>query len=164
MSTEEPPVVFDTVVLSNFAASESIDWLCSQFSAPRTVNAVERELRRGRTEGYTFVERAIDALEAEITVLEADETIVERFSEHVDTGEAEALAAALQSNGIIATDDMAARELAREHDIQTTGSVGILADGVQRNELDSETADRWLSTWIQVTGYYSPIDSIEELL
>ena len=164
MTVEEPPVVFDTVVLSNFAASESIDWLCSRFRAPRTVKAVERELRRGGAEGYTFVERAIDVLGVEIAVVEADESTVERFSERVDTGEAEALAAAVRLDGIVATDDRAARELARESDISFTGSVGVLADGVHRGELDVETADRWLAEWIRVTGYYSPIETVEELL
>lgn len=66
MSAEGLPIVFDTVVLSNFAASESIDWLCSRFCTPRTVAAVERELRRGQAEGYTFVEHAIDRLGEEI--------------------------------------------------------------------------------------------------
>jgi predicted nucleic acid-binding protein len=163
MSAEEP-VVFDTVVLSNFAASASIDWLCSRFSTPRTVDAVERELRRGQAEGYTFVERAIDALGADLIVVETDEATVERFSECVDTGEAEAIAAATHLNGIVATDDRAARELARESEISFTGSVGILANGVHRGELDVETADRWLSEWIRVTGYYSPIKTVEELL
>jgi predicted nucleic acid-binding protein len=164
MSAEEPPVVFDTVVLSNFAASDSLDWLCGRFRAPRTVGAVGRELRRGRAEGYTFVERAIDALATKIMVSDTDEAAVEQFSEHVDTGEAEALAAAARLDGIVATDDGTARELARERDISFTGSVGIIADGVRRGELDAETADRWLAEWIRTAGYYSPIETVEELL
>ena len=164
MSAEELPIVFDTVVLSNFAASESIDWLCSRFREPCTTAAVARELRRGRTEGYTFVGRAIDALGTRIAVVEADEAAAERFSEHVDAGEAEALAAAVQLDGIVPTDDMAARGLARESDISFTGSVGIIADGVRRGELDVETADRWLSAWVQVAGYHSPTETVTELL
>lgn len=164
MSAEGLPIVFDTVVLSNFAASESIDWLCSRFCTPRTVAAVERELRRGQAEGYTFVERAIDRLGEEIIVVEAHEATIERFSERVDTGEAEALAAAIRFDGVVATDDMAARELARERDISFTGSVGILADGVHRDELDVKTADRWLAEWVRIAGYHSPIETVEELL
>ena len=164
MSAEELPIVFDTVVLSNFAASESINWLCSRFRTPRTVPAVERELRRGQAEEYAFVEGAIDALGTGITVVEADEATVERFAERVDSGEAEALAAAVQRDGIVATDDVAAREVARENGISFTGSIGILANGVHRGEIDRETADQWLSEWIRVAGYYSPVETVEELL
>jgi predicted nucleic acid-binding protein len=97
-------------------------------------------------------------------IVEADEATIERFAERVDTGEAEALAAAIHFDGVVATDDMAARKLARERDISFTGSVGILADGVHRDELDVKTADRWLSEWVRIAGYHSPIETVGELL
>lgn len=35
---------------------------------------------------------------------------------------------------------------------------------VLSNFAASGSADRWLRTWMETTGYYSPVDSIEELL
>lgn len=157
-------VVFDTVVLSNFAASGTIDRLANWFEAPQTVPAVRSELRRGRDEGYQFTIRALDALDDEIPVVEPPVDIADTYGTFVDSGEASVLALAKSRGGIAATDDRAARQLAREREISVTGSVGILADAIERDRLDSETADRWLRTWQSATGYYSPVDSVDELL
>ncbi|WP_276299713.1 hypothetical protein [Halorussus lipolyticus] len=167
------PIVFDTTVLSNFARSRSINWLVSATAIPVTVPEVERELQRGRDEGYDYLQPALDWLKpgesapedsvTEIRVLEP--TPVDGEPDPIarlDRGEAHAFRKTWP-DWVLATDDLDARRLAKEHEVGITGSVGILADGVARDELTVETADDWLETW-ERAGYRSPVESIEELL
>lgn len=158
------PVVLDTVVLSNFAASGSLDLLSSILHRPCTVPDVRRELERGAGEGYEFTRRALDAIDDGISLVEPPDVATSRFREELDAGEAAVLALAADRDGIAATDDRAARTLARETGITVTGSVGILVHAVERGALTPATADAWIDRWIDVTGYYSPVESIEELL
>ncbi len=92
------------------------------------------------------------------------DTVDERVYAGLDGGETDALIVAMQHEGILASDDGAARDRAREYGVPVTGSLGILADGVRRNELPLETAETWLETWIADNGYYSPVESVAELL
>lgn len=167
------PIVFDTTVLSNFARSRSVSWLVSATAIPITVPAVERELRRGRDEGYDYLQPALDWLKhgelapndsaTEIRILEPTLSDGEPDAiAKLDRGEAHALREAWP-NWVLATDDLDARRLAKEHEVGVTGSVGILADGVARDELKVEAADDWLETW-ERAGYRSPVESIAELL
>jgi len=82
----------------------------------------------------------------------------------LDPGEAEALVAAHTAGGTLVTDDGAARTLAAEYDVVLTGSIGLLVRGVVREELTVETADQWLTTWIDERNYYAPVDSVTAAL
>jgi len=62
------------------------------------------------------------------------------------------------------TDDGPARALAAEYDIALTGSIGLLVRGVVLKELTVETADEWLTTWIEERNYYAPVDSVTAAL
>jgi predicted nucleic acid-binding protein len=75
-----------------------------------------------------------------------------------------ALRGAVERDGTIATDDLAARRLATELDVPVTGSIGLLVLGIKREHIDSETADEWLEVWRDERGYYAPIESVTELL
>lgn len=159
------PVVFDTVVLSNFAMSDSVEWLADRFERPWTVPAVEAEIGRGKAEGYGFLGRLDDLLGGAIRIVEPDMgTVDKHVYADLDSGETDALIVAIQHEGILASDDGAARDRAREYGVPVTGSIGVLADGVRRNELSLETAEQWLETWITDNGYYSPVESVAELL
>lgn len=158
------PVVLDTVVLSNFAASRSVEVLTSLLPRPVTVPEVRRELKRGVAEGYAFTSRALEPLGSSVTIVEPPSESVQRFEQNVDAGEAAVLAVADDQNGIAASDDRPARTLADEAGIPVTGSIGILLHAIETDELTVTTADAWIERWIEVTGYYSPVDSIEELL
>lgn len=173
MSDGPTPIIFDTTVLSNFARSRSINWLVQTTMIPVTVPAVERELQRGRDEGYDYLQPALDWLKhGELTPSEPiNEIRVLRPTppDHepeavakLDRGEAHALRGAWP-DWVLATDDLDARQLSKKHDVSVTGSVGILADGVSRDKLTVELADNWLETW-EEAGYRSPVESITELL
>ena len=67
------PVCLDATVLSNFASSETVDQLIAILDRPVTVPAVEAELERGRSEGYDFLEDALDSLGGEIELVDTRE-------------------------------------------------------------------------------------------
>ncbi|MXR43019.1 hypothetical protein GRX01_16940 [Halobaculum sp. WSA2] len=159
------PVVLDATVLSNYASTDSVTWLTTTLDTLQTVPAVRDELEQGREVGYAYLEHALDVLES--GRIEIAETAPEQLQQdypkvqtRLDPGEAEALVAAHTADGTLVTDDGPARSLTTEYDIALTGSIGLLVRGVVRDELTVETADQWLTTWIDEQNYYAPVDSV----
>ncbi|UHQ98731.1 hypothetical protein HYG81_22490 (plasmid) [Natrinema zhouii] len=164
-----PPVVLDATVLSNFASTESVTWLTSVLENLTTVPAVERELQRGTENGYPYLENALKAIETGHIPLEesAPEQLEQAYPtirDQLDLGEAEAFVVADRTGGTLVTDDGAARDLASTYEIDLTGSIGILVRGVVREKLTVETADSWLTTWIDECSYYAPVESVSDVL
>ncbi|WP_223301725.1 hypothetical protein [Haladaptatus sp. R4] len=151
------------------------------------------ELEQGVEDGYGFLERALSELPpktvssaeigCEISAPRLNSSFVDmmspRLNRELDTGEAHALAVALDESTwkrhahigghdeysiIFASDDGDARTLARDLDVQVTGSIGILVHGIRKDMLSVKTADEWLRAWVEDIGYYSPVDSVEEVL
>lgn len=168
--SQEKPLVLDATVLSNFASSGSVSWMTSSFSGLETPPSVEKELRTGVEEGHSFLKAAVRAIDdAEISVSGSAGEVVtppeaRRVFQRLDPGEAEALVIAERTGGTIATDDMAARELADVRGVPTTDSIGLLASGVHRDLLSVDTADEWLETWRNERGYYAPVESVSEVV
>lgn len=166
----EQPVVLDTTVLSNFAASESTNWLVDFIERPAFAPAVGQELEQGLAEGHKFLADATDCIRdlpplPDVGRTEIGERITaSRIRDSLDSGEAESLILAHEQGGTLATDDLAARRLAGEADIPVTGSIGLLVVGIKRGELDVTTADEWLDTWRADRGYYSPVESLGEII
>ena len=169
------PIVLDTTVLSNYALSNAIEWLVQAVKIPVTVHAVRQELENGVKEGYEYLENAITHMELMDSVPNAPRNKISVVNlgglprndapeamKKLDRGEAHALYKAWPE-GILATDDLDARKLAKKRDVYVTGSVGLLADGVLRDELSTDTANEWLQTW-EEAGYRSPVESVTELL
>lgn len=154
------PVVLDATVLSNLAVTDDLDLLGTLPARCVTVPAVTDELRAGVEAGYDHLERAIDATD-EIAV---EEKPGKNIRDTLDKGETYALSAAQQRTGTLATDDLPARELATERDIELTGSVGILVRLVVHNELSVDEADAILGQWITDARYRSPVESVSEVL
>jgi len=163
------PVILDATVLSNYASTDSVSWLTTTLDALQTVPAVRTELEQGREVGYAYLEHALDVLESgEISIAEtAPEQLQQDYpavQTRLDPGEAEALVAAHTADGTLVTDDGPAPTLAAEYDTALTGSIGLLVRGVGREELTVETADQWLTTWIDERNYYAPVDSVTAAL
>jgi predicted nucleic acid-binding protein len=154
------PVVLDATVLSNLAVTDDLDFFDALPARFVTVAAVTDELRAGVEAGYDHLERAIDATD-EIAV---EEKPGKDILENLDRGETYALSAAQQRTGTLATDDLPARELATERDIELTGSVGILIRLVVHTELSVDEADAILAQWITDAQYRSPVESVSEVL
>jgi len=163
------PIVLDATVLSNFASTDSVTWLTTTLEDLQTVPAVRTELENGREAGYTYLNHALSVLESgDIGVVEtAPEQLQQDYPEiedRLDPGEAEALVAAHTAGGTLVTDDGTARTLAADYDVALTGSIGLLVRGVVRGELPVETADEWLTAWIEERNYYAPVDSVTAAL
>ena len=161
-----PQLVFpDATVISNFASTSSVEFLVHLLEAPIVVPAVRDEIERGVKHGHEYLTSAVEAFDNGLTVSDVPPEI-ERVSLHerLDPGETEALRGAVERNGTIATDDLAARRLATELDVSVTGSVGLLVLGIKREHIDSETADEWIDIWRTERGYYAPVESVTELI
>ena len=193
-SQRETLVVLDATVLSNFAYIDEMDFLASTFSNVETVYKVAQELYAGVDDGYTFLTRALDLLPTDIesgisssqmqttpcvkVAIVMDGAVEDDLKNHgLDAGEAHALthAVATSQHGnsqenwgynevVFASDDQDARREARDRGVAVIGTVGILARGVDRDAFSLEQADVWLDALVEETGYYSPVDSIAEVL
>lgn len=159
------PIVVDTTVLSNFASTDSISFLIAVLESPMVVPAVRDELKRGLDTGHDYLDTAVDALSDELPVrpLSSDRDS-QHIRERLNLGEAESLLAAIEHDGTLATDDLAARKVADQRDVPVTGSIGLLVLGIEHDHIDRETADEWLDTWREQRGYYAPVESVTEIL
>jgi predicted nucleic acid-binding protein len=159
------PVFLDTTVLSNFASTGAVAFLVEVLDSPVVVPAVRDEVERGRRFGHDYLATAVEAFGDGLRAGGCPrEPETGRLRERLDAGEAEALRGAIKCDGTLATDDLAARRLADDRDVQVTGSVGLLVLGIERELITSETANEWLDTWRDVRGYYAPVERIEEVV
>lgn len=159
------PCFLDATVLSNFASTSSTGWLVDLLEHPAVVHAVRDELVAGREFGHEFLEDTLDVIGTQVELIEVSETSGSpTYREQLDLGEADSVRAAVENGGTLATDDLAARTVAKRHEVAVTGSVGLLVRGIERGSLDTEIADRWLDTWRRQRSYYAPIERISEAL
>lgn len=162
------PLVLDATVLSNFASSDSVDWLAQSVNEPVVPVAVRNELHRGVHAGHDFLQRAADVCDRPLVRVVRTSVTSEKetdpYTATLDQGEAAALVHATDVGGVLATDDGVARREARSRSVALTGSIGLLVRGVVTDSLDIERAQRWFQTWVEERGYYAPVDSVREAL
>jgi predicted nucleic acid-binding protein len=157
------PSVLDTTVLSNFAYIDQL-WVVAGLSDICTAPVVRDELEHG-VENHPYLQSALETLDTEIPVATVSKTVANReaiVSDHLDPGEAQAFALADAHDGRLLTDDGDARAFAKEQGVTVTGSVGVLLAAIDAGKIDNETADDWLSTWIDEIEYYVPYRTISE--
>jgi len=157
------PSVLNATVLSNFAYIDEL-WVITGLSGICTVPVVREELERG-VDNHPYLQAALDTLDGEITVATVSDTVTNReavVSDHLDPGEAQAFALADVHDGRLLTDDGDARAFAKEQGVTVVGSVGVLLASIDAGKISEETADEWLSTWIDEIGYYVPHRSITD--
>ena len=161
----ENATVLNTTVLSNFAHVDRVELL---LGLPRlvTVDAVEEELEAG-TETHSYIEHAMTVLDEEIPVITPSgsaEKLEEQYLNTLDPGEAQALAVAEATDGMVVTDDGDARATAEQRGVKLTGSIGLLVRFVEDDSLSAETADEYLKRWINQAGFHSPARDFEVFL
>jgi predicted nucleic acid-binding protein len=157
------PSVLNTTVLSNFAYTDQL-WVVSGLSNICTVPVVREELENGVTD-HPYLQSALEILDEEIQVVSISNTVANRgavVSSHLDPGEAQAFAVADAHDGRLLTDDGDARSFAKDQGVTVVGSVGVLLAAIDAGKIDEQTANEWLSTWIDEIGYYVPYRSISE--
>lgn len=158
------PIVLDTTVCSNFARTDAIDVLVTVLESPVVVSAVREEVEHGHALGQDYLSSVVRAFDEGLPVADPPATSRDiQVDERLDAGEAESLRCALERNGTLATDDLAARRTADDLSVPVTGSVGILVFAVERRYIDRSTADSWLDTWRDERGYYAPVRSVSEM-
>jgi predicted nucleic acid-binding protein len=157
------PSVLNTTVLSNFAYIDQL-WVVADLSGICTAPVVREELKRG-VDNHPYLQSALDTLDDEIPVATISDTVANRetvVGEHLDPGEAQAFALADANDGRLLTDDGDARSFAKDQGVTVVGSVGVLLAAIDAGRVSEETADDWLSTWVDEIGYYVPYRNITD--
>ena len=121
--------VSDTGPLIHLAEIDAID-LLSVFDVLSIPETVYEELERGGVPDG-LAELSYELVEADETAIPADD---------LDPGERAALTVASGRDAILLTDDLAARKAASREDVEVRGSIGVIALGHNRGELDTDEA------------------------
>jgi predicted nucleic acid-binding protein len=161
----ERATVLNTTVLSNFAHVDDVELLL-EFPRLVTVDAVREELDAG-AETHPYVEHALAVLDAEIPVVTpaaSAEQLEAQLLESLDPGEAQALAVADVTDGMIVTDDGDARATSKRRGVDLTGSIGLLVRFVENGRLSVKTADDYLTRWIDEAGFRSSARDFDAFL
>jgi predicted nucleic acid-binding protein len=163
----------DTTVLAGLASADLVDVLPTVIDNPRTSYAVRHELEAGIEAGHEVLTRATRLLRDPLGpgaddpgIAVAGSLVRQRKPELLERlagSEASVLYQALTANVPLATDDRDVRKVADSYGVPVTGSLGVVARAVEREELSVGTADRALETW-RTEGYAVPVDSVAELL
>jgi predicted nucleic acid-binding protein len=172
MSTA-PDIIFDTTVLSNFAAVDQIALLSLRYrsSACTTLTVVE-ELQRGVEIGYQHLQQALNAMRIIDTdgwlpvrsiSTEEEQIFYAKLRADLGAGEASCLAVAKYHALVLASDDMTARKIAGNYDVSVTGTIGILVRLVREQQLALMTANYILREMIH-RRFRSPVTRLDEFV
>ncbi|VAX05546.1 hypothetical protein MNBD_GAMMA26-1607 [hydrothermal vent metagenome] len=158
--------VFDTVVLSNFLLSESLPPLEQRYKGKGLITSdVYGELATGFTSYPQLeqVDRLLDGGVFELTTLTQIELkIYRQLITHLGRGEASSIAVAVQRQGIMVSDDRAAKNQCMRMETPVTGTIGILKASVMEGALSCTDADTILRKMVEM-GFYSPVMSISDI-
>jgi predicted nucleic acid-binding protein len=168
-----PDYIFDTTVLSNFAVAGRSELLERRYRGVAFTTAeVGDELRRGVKAGYAYLASVLKQVESfnpdgwlRLLVPEtaAEQRLRSEFDHFLDAGEASCLALVSSRGLTFATDDLAARRLAAEHNVPLTGTCGILVALVRNNALTLAEANAVLAAMIR-RHYRAPVDRLDDLI
>ena len=155
---------FDSVTLSNFALSGGLPVLIARYRGRGFVaTQVVDELARGVTAGYAPLGECLDLVDKGVlraVALDRDERRTFRqLVAHLGEGEAGTIAAARRRQGVVVTDDLAARRTCADMSIPVTGTIGILRAAVHDRDLAVAAANDLLRKMTDA-GFHSPVDRI----
>ena len=161
-------VVFDAVVLSNFALAERLDVITTRYRGRGAVTTeVSDEIDRGVASGYAALETVAGMVGGRglrlLTLTREERRLYATLLRHLGAGEASCLAVVEARGGVVATDDRAARARCASMGILVTGTIGILKAACQDGNLSAEKADDSLRRMI-AAGFYSPVRTISSIL
>lgn len=156
-------VVSDTSPLLNLALIDRLDLLTAQFSEVTVPRQVWDELTDGE-EGLEALRELREGGSLHLVEVDRSDLFVELFHE-LDLGETAALCYAVEENAdLVLLDERDGRRVARRHDLDVTGVIGILLRGANTGEVDLEhelDALREAGFWIS-NDLYSQILSEAE--
>ncbi|WP_336037804.1 DUF3368 domain-containing protein [Halobacterium yunchengense] len=130
-------VVSDTSPLLNLALIDRTDLLRSQFSDVTVPQQVWDELTEGE-DGLEALRELRDDGFLHLVEVERSDLFVELFHE-LDLGETAALCYAVEEDAdLVLLDERDGRRVARRHDLNVTGVIGILLRGANTGAVDLE--------------------------
>jgi predicted nucleic acid-binding protein len=160
-----PDVIFDTVVISNFAKAGQLELLRNMYPATAccsgfVVAEVLRCLRQGHVELDQLVQLLIDGWPRQDDLATpAERQHYARISVSLGDGESSCLALAKERGYVFACDDRLARSEATRLQIPLTGTIGILIKAVRIGLIDLKKANSVLKRMV-VAGFYAPVKRI----
>ena len=153
--------VVDNTVLSNFARIRRPDLLKLAVAPDALIPpAVRRERDLGESLGV--IPRLNWQWLPVATLDNVEQARAEALRGWLDAGEAECLALAMNRNGVILTDDRAARRQATLRGVVMSGTLGVLSKLIRDGRLSLTEADEYLAAMI-AQGFRSPVKSLKEL-
>jgi predicted nucleic acid-binding protein len=157
-----PDVIFDTMVISNFAKAGQLELLRKMYPANACCSGfVVAEVLRGLRQGHAVLEPLVQLLSDGWPRQDDLSTPVERqlfarISVSLGDGESSCLALAAQRGYVFACDDRVARGEAVRLGIPLTGTVGIIIKAVRTGAIDLKKANTILKRMI-TAGFYAPV-------
>jgi predicted nucleic acid-binding protein len=128
-------IVSDTSPLLNLALINRLDLLRTQFADVTVPHRVWDELTEGE-EGLEGLRELRDNNLLSIVEVERSNLFVEVFHE-LDLGETAAICYAVEHDAdLVLLDERDGRRVARRHDLEVTGVIGILLRGAKTDEVD----------------------------
>ena len=155
---------FDNVTLSNFALAGGLPVLTGRYRGRGWVTPqVLDELTRGVAAGYAPLAAALDLVDKGIlravSLDRAEWKEYRQLVAHLGAGEAGTIAAAQRRQGVVVSDDLAARRTCADLGVPVTGTIGILRAAVRDGELPLARANGLLHGMI-AAGFHSPVARI----
>ncbi|MBA3239345.1 MAG: hypothetical protein H0T62_13525 [Parachlamydiaceae bacterium] len=165
-----PFLFFDTVVLSNFSfAKGGIDFLKIRYHKRGIITLqVLQEIVKATYADWKHLEQIKLNLLAsggfqKSSLTEKEQCHFIPLIRNLGEGEASCIAASLEQQGVVVTDDRFARNICKEKAIPISGTIGILKAACLDGILEADQANLMLSQMISF-GFYSPIHKITDIL
>ena len=156
------PVLLDNTVLTNLALVNRADLVTRLWgTAAGTTPAAMTEYQVGAQSGLLPPD-AWANLPA-LTLTEEETRCATSLPPRLGTGERACLAVAVHRQGLLVTDDLDARNAAREQHVPVTGTLGVLVACVRQGHLSRQQANALLSDMI-AAGFRSPVTDLSQLL
>jgi predicted nucleic acid-binding protein len=155
------PVLLDNTVLTNFALVGRDDlvrrlWPGTASTTPSAMGEFQAAVVRGLVPSTAWTTLPL------ISVTADEAAFALELSPRLEAGERECLAVAVHRSGLLVSDDLDARNAARDPGVPTSGTLGVLVSCVRRGFLSRAQANTLLAEMIAL-GYRSPITSLDPL-
>lgn len=157
----------DTVVLSNFALAGRLGLLLARYRNRLCVTPqVLEELLAGVQAGHGALEEVVRHIRS--SVIRTAAVPFDRLAVYQDlrltlgAGEASTIVMAQAGQGVVATDDMAARQACARLAVKVTGTIGILLAAVRDGEIGLPEAERALADMVE-HGFYRPVRRLADV-
>jgi predicted nucleic acid-binding protein len=152
---------FDSVTLSNFALADGLDVLTTRYRKQGFVaTQVVDELTRGVASGHAKLTGCLQLVDKGmlhvVSLNKAERTTFGQLVAHLGQGEAGTIAAARHRQGVVVTDDLAARRTCTDLGVLVSGTIGILQASVRDRQLTMAAANDLLRKMIEA-GFHSPV-------